>query len=252
MENTDAFNLTINRSFLFWWVLTNIIALPTLLIPYRFGEFLSMGLVVLADGSSVGSVVYIVGFIVLALSGAIVGAWFGFLQWLVVRKYISQAGKWVTASSIGLSIGTPLSWWLYGLFLFSPIVNRPNKIYFSVGYAYVIFGIVLGLAIGIAQSLILRRQTSQAGWWMLVLPICFTVGISSANFYRLWGTFAILNHQFTQRLAMQFPGIELSNMQVLRVFAVLSALIALVGVGLITGVVLKWLLRFNKRVELQQ
>jgi hypothetical protein len=61
----------------------------------------------------------------------------------------------------------------------------------------------------------------------------------------------ILNHQFAQRLTTQFPGIEISNMQVLAVFAALSTLIALVGVGLITGIVLERLLRFNKRLELQ-
>jgi hypothetical protein len=86
---------------------------------------------------------------------------------------------------------------------------------------------------------------------MLLLPISFTSGISLANFYLLSRTFAIVNHQFTQRLNMQFPGMEISNMQVLGVFAVLSGLLALIGVGLITGVFLERLLRFNQRLELQ-
>jgi hypothetical protein len=251
MENITTIKPNINRSFLLWWVLANIVALPALLVPYNLGMFLTMGVAIAADGASVGSVVYIIGFVILLLCGALIGGWFGFLQWLVLRKYISQASKWIAASSIGLAIGTPLSWLAYGLLFISPIVNRPDGIYFSFGYAYVIFGIVLGLAIGISQWFILRRETPQAGWWMLVLPICFTLGISLANFYRLWRTFAILNHQFTQRLGTQFPGIEISNMQVLAVFAILSALIALVGVGLITGIVLGRLLHFNKRVELQ-
>lgn len=251
MENIVAVKPNINRSFLLWWVLANVVALPALLVPYNLGMFLAMGATIAADGASVGSVVYIIGFVILLLCGALIGGWFGFLQWLVLRKYISQAGKWIAASSIGLAIGTPLSWLAYGLLLSSPIVNRPDGVYFSFGYAYIAFGIVLGLAIGISQWFILRRQNPQAGWWMLILPICFTSGISVANFYLLSGTFAIANQQFTQRLNTQFPGMELSNMQVLGVFAVLSALVALVGVALITGIFLKWLLRFNKRLELQ-
>src|SRR6266508_2849181 len=175
----------------------------------------------------------------------------GFLQWLVLRKQISKPSRWIFASSLGLAIGTPLSWLAYAMLFFSPIVNRPDGIYFSFGYAYVTFGFLLGLAIGVSQWYVLRQQVYKAGWWIIVLPVCFTVGISFANFYRLWGTFAILNHQFTQRVITQFPEIEISNMQILGVFAALSALIALVGVGLITGIFLQWLLRFNRRLEVQ-
>src|SRR5215203_4874786 len=178
MENTDALKPKVNRSFLAWWVLANIVALPALLVPYKLGMFLAMGVAIAADGASVGSVIYIIGFIILGLSGAVIGGWFGFVQWLVLRKYISQAGKWVTASSIGLAIGTPLSWLAYALLFISPIVKRPDGIYFSNWYEYIAFGVILGLSVGVSQWFVLRQQAKWVGLWILALPICFTLGVA--------------------------------------------------------------------------
>ena len=43
-----------------------------------------MGVAISADGVSTGSVVYRLGFIILLLCGAMIGAWFDFLHWLVL------------------------------------------------------------------------------------------------------------------------------------------------------------------------
>ena len=244
--NFESSSPNVNRSFLLWWVLANIVGLPALLLPYGIGFSLILGLAILSDGATVGSIWYVFIFIILALSGAMIGAWFGFMQWLPLRARILQSRKWIGASSFGVAIGSPLSWLVYRWIFESPIANRPDGFYFSFGYAYVTFGVLLGLAIGVSQWSVLRQQVYGAGWWIIVLPICFALGISFANFYLLSGAFALPIHRLTQRLIVEIPGLEISNMQILGFFAVISAITALVGVGLITGILLRRLLRFPK------
>jgi hypothetical protein len=244
MENTEAFKPNINRSFLTWWVLANIAALPALLLPYNLGMFLAMGVAIAADGASVGSVVYIIGFVILLLCGALIGGWFGLLQWLVLRKYISQAGKWIVASSIGLAIGTPLSWLAYGLLLNSPIVNRPSGIYFSNWYEYIAFGVILGLSVGVSQWFVLRQQAQRVGLWILALPICFTLGLAFTDPFLAPDLVDVMIQPLAERIAAQYPN-ELMNYDLLLI-AIIDSIIALLGIGLVTGFLLDWLLRFHR------
>jgi|SRR5688572_6538845 len=224
MGNTNDLNPSANRSFLEGWVFANIVGLPVLLLPYGIGFAVSMSLAIMSDGTAVGLSWDIFIFMVLALSGAVLGAWLGWMQSLSLKAQI-VSGKWIRASSFGVAIGTPIGWLAYGLFLDSPMVQPPDgnyiygSVYFSVGYAYLIFGVVLGLTIGVAQWSVLRQQVHGAGWWMIGLPVCFTLGVAFANFY-------------------------LS--EVLGFWAVFSALTALVGVGCITGILLRWLFQFPK------
>ena len=206
-----------NWSFLLGWVLANIVGLPVLLLPYGIGFFLLASFAIVGDGMPIGLMGHAVILTNLALSGAVIGAWLGLMQWLPLKVRIVQSRKWIGASSLGVAVGAPLSWLVHRWFLESPIVNRPEGIYgvyFSFGYAYLIFGILLGLTIGIAQWSVLRQQVHGAGWWMVILPACFTLGVLFVNFY-------------------------LSSTQMLSLFALVSPLIALVGVGCITGLFLR-------------
>jgi hypothetical protein len=160
----------------------------------------------------------------LALSGAVLGAWLGSLQWLPLKARIAQGRKWIGASSFAVAIGAPISWLVYMGFLESPIANRTESIYslyFSFGYAHLIFGVLLGLTIGVAQWSILRQQVHRAGWWMFVLPVCLALDVLFTDFY-------------------------LSNKQDLSFFAAFSPLMALVGIGCTTGILLRWLFQFPK------
>ena len=100
---------------------------------------------------------------------------------------------------------------------------------------------------GVSQWLVMRQWVYKAKWWVITLPICFTLGMLFANFYLVSDVFVMPIHRLTQRIATYFPEIE--NIQVLGFFAILSALTALIGVGLITGVLLNWLLHFQKKQE---
>ena len=80
------------------------------------------------------------------------------------------------------------------------------------------------------------------------MPICFTLGIALANFYQLsYAPEVPIHHRLAQSITALFPNFEISNGQVRGLFAVLSALAGLLGVGLITGVLLDWLLNFHKK-----
>lgn len=250
MGNIASPNLNDRSSFLLWWVLANMVGLPVLLGPYGIGYFLMMIIAMSSDGgASAGFFVFIFAFLILALSGAIIGGWLGLMQWLFLRKQISKAGRWILASSLGVLIGAPLSWLAYGMILY----NRPDGFGFFINYAfirydYTIFGIFLGLAIGTSQWFVLKQQVHRAGSWIIALPICFTLGIALANFYQLsYAPEVSIHHRLAQSITALFPNIEISNIQVLGLFNILSVLAGLVGVGLITGTLLNWLLSFHKK-----
>ena len=247
MENIAAFKPNINRSFLLGWVLANIVALPALLVPYSLGMFLAMAVAIGADGALVGAVVYIIGFVILLLFGALIGGWFGWLQWLVLRKYISQAGRWVAASSIGLAIGTPLSWLAYAMLLYSPIVARRDGVYFSFWYQYITFGVLLGLSIGVAQWFILKRQVPHAKLWIFALPVLFTLGMAVANLGTVSRTYVLSIHRLIQIITNQSPEVGLSDMQLFLFFGIVPKLTALVTTSVLSGVFLNWLLQSSKQ-----
>ena len=241
MESTGRMKSNVNRSWLMWWVLANVVALPILLIPEGVGGFLLGMFSAMTDGMPIGVIGYVIVLIILSFSGFFIGAWLGFWQWLVLRKQTPRVGKWVLRSSIGVAIGAPISWLVYLAIFASPIVNRSDGIYFSYWYGYLAFGIFLGLPIGVSQWLTLRQLFNRAELWIATLPICFTLGISFANFYFVTDKFDLL----IKRLAAQLPGT--SNIQVLGFFAILSGLTALIGVGLITGLLLDWLSRVQQK-----
>ena len=90
-----------------------------------------------------------------AASAAVVGASVGSTQWLVLRRYISQAGWWVLASAAGLAVGTAL--------------DVIDTIAWFVGIG------AIGASVGTMQWLVLRRQLSQSGWWILVGTVSWLV-----------------------------------------------------------------------------
>jgi hypothetical protein len=205
--STNSLNSTVNYSFLFWWVVANLVALPSLLLPYAIGFFLLGSLVFMGDGMPIGPFGYTVIFIVLVLSGALIGAWLGFMQWLPMKARIERGAKWIRASALGVAIGAPLSWLAYLWIL-------QSGIYFSSGDAYFPFGVLLGLSVGVSQWSVLRQEGDGAGWWILVLPVAFTLGI-------IYSLLADTHPLFT-------------------------AFTALVGVGCFTGILLSLILQFPK------
>ncbi len=81
----------------------------------------------------------------------LLGAAMGTLQWLVLRRHLSQAGWWAAASAAG---GTLVGIWgaSYG-----------GKVKVNLVIIYGLVGIILGAL----QWLVLRRRISRSGWWMV-------------------------------------------------------------------------------------
>lgn len=101
-------------------------------------------------------------------ASALMGAFFGAAQWLLLRKFLSRSGWWIIASFIGY--GLPLS------------INQLDLI--PRGEAARVVGPILmvlefGLTLGVLQWLVLRGHVHQAGWWILFTLVGWTLAFGA-------------------------------------------------------------------------
>jgi hypothetical protein len=96
------------------------------------------------------------------LAGVIGPATLGLLQWLVLRRHISQASWWILATTVGGVLG------LY--------VGSTAGFFVGYGLTGVVAGAIGGTILGLAQWLVLRRHFSEAGLWILASCVALTVG----------------------------------------------------------------------------
>jgi hypothetical protein len=98
---------------------------------------------------------------------AVIGLCMGTLQWLTLHQRIDHPRLWVVATSIGSAVGGAAG--LAASFATGATVIQPWAV------------LPLGVALGVAQWLVLRTQLDRAGWWVLVctlgLPLSFVVGL---------------------------------------------------------------------------
>ena len=147
----------VKRGLWFQWVRANIVG-------WFVGLFVGLFVVVLVGGwvdNTIGSF----GLAVLApIFGTVVGSF----QWWVLRKRLPQARWWVLATALASAIG----------FLIAMAVSNAVSVFVSdaviidtVSYS------LMGLVIGSAQWLVLRKQIYQSHWWILasVLGIAATL-----------------------------------------------------------------------------
>lgn len=250
MANIAASNSNTSRSFLLWWIAANILGLPIIWGPMKLGQAILDYLGRLSNGKPIDGTEFILPIILLPLGGAVMGAWLGLVQWLVLRTKISPIGRWIWASSVAGLIGAPLSWVAFVIIGNSPLVHRPSGYYLSDWYSFISFGGMLGLSVGISQWVVLRRLGNRAVSWIFTLPICFTLGLAIAKFKLVPDTVVAQVCQLTQKLAPPFQSIM--NNQIFALFAFVSIVIALVSIGLCTGVVLNWLLRWQSNLVEEQ
>jgi hypothetical protein len=93
----------------------------------------------------------------------LIGMLMGVAQWLLVRPYLPRAAFWIVATLIGWVLPIAL------LVVFFPpsVVNQHGQI-----------GIVLasiGLMMGAAQYLLLRRYKLHSGWWIPASMLGWTI-----------------------------------------------------------------------------
>jgi len=91
----------------------------------------------------------------LAASGVAIGV----LQWVVLQHLIHRTRQWILASVVGWATG-----WLVSL------IAVPSD-------ARLLAGTVLGISVGAAQWLVLRREVHWAGWWVIISGIAWATGL---------------------------------------------------------------------------
>jgi hypothetical protein len=138
------------------------------------------------------------------------GIWLGLAQWLVVRRFLAQAGWWVLATAVGLALGMGAATVTFNLSV--GIMRGESNEGAIVSFA------VCGLIAGIAQWPVLRKSVTHAGWW----PLASTLGHT---------TFLLLFVTISR-------GLDVSTLSAVPTGALCGAVY-----GIITGLPLVWLLR---------
>jgi len=139
----------------------------------------------------------------------LIGAAMGTLQWLVLRRNLAQAGWWVAASAVG---GT-----LFGI----GGASFGSEVQIHLAILYGLMGIILGAL----QWLVLRRQVSRSGWWMVGSLLGWALAVQVV--------------QFVDRFELMRGLPETIGL------IIGSGLIGTV-VGMVTGGLLVWLLRKSR------
>ena len=101
--------------------------------------------------------VILAGYLGVAAGGILIGV----LQWLVLRRHVTRAGRWVLAS-----LGAAAS---FGVVVFGVGVVNADLGWVGGGY--------IGTVVGVLQWLVLRRQVPRAGWWVLASTVGWVVAI---------------------------------------------------------------------------
>jgi len=91
-------------------------------------------------------------------------------QWLVLRRHLSRAAWWVLATILGMGVG--------GAIGMATGVDAMVALAWAVGDGSEVVktGATLGVAVGVAQWLILRQHFAEARWWIPASTTGWTVG----------------------------------------------------------------------------
>lgn len=104
------------------------------------------------------------------------------MQWLLLRRHLSQAGWWVLATIGGWFLGVA------AIFLAVPALvgegAEPGLVRYTVEYGSI------GLALGVTQWLILRRAVARAGWWVMAslagwVAVAFAIGRAITEYWEI-------------------------------------------------------------------
>ena len=149
----------------------------------------------------------------LFVDGIVIGTSIGLAQWLVLRRRLSPIGWWVPLSIIGFGLGKAVS---EALAPATPAV-----------LGYMLSGAVIGLSVGLAQWLLLRRRVPSAGWWVPATILAWLIG---------WTLIALAEY--------------LADLPTLAVYLV--GAIGAAAAGIITAAALTWLFRSREAASLSR
>lgn len=115
--------------------------------------------------------------IVVAPIFALTGVAIGLAQWFSLRQLIPGAGWWIVATPLG---------WLFG-YLATVLMAALGPTTNMSGTAALVPWLVIGLATGICQWLLLRAHYQRAGWWLPVATLAMAIGATGWVFGGICG-----------------------------------------------------------------
>ena len=140
-----------------------------------------LGLIIIGEDNGINLLRSILGYF---MFGTSIGAMTGVLQWLVLRGRVSRVGWWVLASTAGLAVARGGA---------AAVASGNSEVLGSFEIAVMALG---GAMTGILQWLVLRRQVSRAGWWVLASTVGWGLGMTMEGaglvLLYVWGTPAYL------------------------------------------------------------
>lgn len=107
-------------------------------------------------------------------------------QWVVIRRYVHDAGWWAVASVVGATASLMLSAFIgirgevTGTFLSKALGAEPVMTELRL-VTMALIGTVAGGGLGCAQWLVLRCSVQRAGWWVVGSAAGGLVGILVGN-----------------------------------------------------------------------
>jgi len=113
--------------------------------------------------------------------GAAFGTPFGVGQWLVLRRQVEHAGRWVLATALGYVV----------VFALGAILVPDGEGLDLAPAATIALGALIGAAATVPAALlqwlfVLRRQVAGAGWWIPGSLFSWAIGFAISFALRLW------------------------------------------------------------------
>jgi hypothetical protein len=137
------------------WVLLTVLCFPAAFIFYMavIGFITDIiGDIIYVNGVRRITEDYLGMYIIIPVLGLLTGC----VQYLLLRRYLPRMGWWVLATFLG---------WILGVILLAGWLSL-DIVSFPFGRLDLTF-LVIGLAVGIGQWLLLRRRIPRAGWWVV-------------------------------------------------------------------------------------
>jgi hypothetical protein len=132
-----------------------------------------------------GSIQSIVGMmLVTPILTSLVGAVLGLSQQACLRSKFARPSLWVAASGVGLGIGLAVGVVIVEQVGTLLIGHRPNVGQlgpFSRALSVCVVGLVSGVCLGAAQSLVIRRQAFNVRGWIRTSALALGVGLPASS-----------------------------------------------------------------------
>jgi hypothetical protein len=203
----------IQWNFVLKWMLANAVGLTVGQAAGVMGGYLVGALFVQALGEA-GALLAI------AVVGAITGALLGLSQRYVMQQELDLDRQWILLSGVGWAIGYPAAMWLVSAA--GPTLDAATSA--------LLYWLLIGASIGLAQWWIMRRMAQRAEWWAAANMVGWLLGPQLAALGIAAAASLGLNPD--------------DSIGALIAFALIGA-----AVGVFTGLALNWLRQHPVEVE---